>query len=57
MFTREWWSTRWYTPIVVLAALLLVLLIVGLAAVEHFANAISDPSLLTLACIPSTTAG
>jgi hypothetical protein len=57
VFTREWWSTRWYTPIVVLAALLLVLLIAGLAAVEHFAGALSDPSLLTLACIPSTTAG
>jgi hypothetical protein len=35
---RDWWSTRWYTPIVLLGALLLVLLIAGLAAMEHFAS-------------------
>lgn len=38
MLVRDWWSTRWYTPIVVLGALLLVLLIAGLAAMHHFAS-------------------
>jgi hypothetical protein len=31
---REWWSTRWYAPIFALAALLLVLLVAGLAVME-----------------------
>ncbi len=34
---REWWSTRWYTPIIALAALLLVLLVAGLAVMEMLA--------------------
>jgi hypothetical protein len=32
---REWWSTRWYTPILALAALLFALLVAGLAAMER----------------------
>jgi hypothetical protein len=38
---REWWATRWYTPIAALAALLLVLLIAGLAVMEVL---VADPS-------------
>jgi hypothetical protein len=38
---REWWGTRWYTPILALGALLLVLLIVGLAVMEML---VTDPS-------------
>jgi hypothetical protein len=34
---REWWSTRWYTPILGLAALLFALLVAGLAAMERLA--------------------
>ena len=34
MEMRESWSTRWYTPLLVLAGLLLVLLILALAVVE-----------------------
>jgi hypothetical protein len=34
---REWWSTRWYTPILALAALLFALLVAGLAAMERLA--------------------
>jgi hypothetical protein len=34
---KEWWSTRWYTPIIALAALLLVLLVAGLAVMEMLA--------------------
>ena len=34
---REWWSTRWYAPIFALAALLLVLLVAGLAVMEMLA--------------------
>jgi hypothetical protein len=34
---REWWSTRWYAPILALAALLLVLLVAGLAVMERLA--------------------
>jgi hypothetical protein len=34
---REWWSTRWYAPILALAALLFVLLVAGLAAMERLA--------------------
>jgi hypothetical protein len=34
---REWWSTRWYTPILALAALLLALLAGGLVVMEMFA--------------------
>jgi len=38
---REWWVTRWYTPILALGALLLVLLIAGLATMEML---VADPS-------------
>jgi hypothetical protein len=38
---REWWVTRWYTPILALGALLLVLLIAGLAVMEVL---VADPS-------------
>jgi hypothetical protein len=34
---REWWSTRWYTPILALGALLLVLLVTGLSVMERLA--------------------
>jgi hypothetical protein len=34
---REWWSTRWYTPILALGALLLVLLVAGLSVMERLA--------------------
>ena len=34
---REWWSTRWYMPIIVLSALLLVLLVAGVAFMEMLA--------------------
>ena len=34
---REWWSTRWYAPLVALASLLLVLLVAGLAVMEMLA--------------------
>jgi hypothetical protein len=34
---REWWSTRWYTPIITLAALLVVLILTGLAVMEMLA--------------------
>jgi hypothetical protein len=34
---REWWSTRWYTPILALAALLFALLVAVLAAMERLA--------------------
>jgi hypothetical protein len=33
----EWWSTRWYSPILALAALLFALLVAGLAAMERLA--------------------
>ena len=35
---REWWSTRWYAPIIALAALLLALLGAGLAVMEMLAT-------------------
>jgi hypothetical protein len=54
---RDWWSTRWYTPILVLGALMLVLLIAGLATMEHFAGVLSRSSLVALTCIPSPTVG
>jgi hypothetical protein len=34
---REWWSTRWYAPIVAMAGLLMLLLIAGLAAMQRLA--------------------
>jgi hypothetical protein len=34
---REWWSTRWYAPILALAALLFLLLVAGLAVIERLA--------------------
>jgi hypothetical protein len=34
---REWWSTRWYTPILALAALIFALLVAGLAVMERLA--------------------
>ena len=34
---REWWSTRWYAPLVALASLLLALLVAGLAVMEMLA--------------------
>lgn len=34
MVTRESWSTRWYTPLVALGGLLLMLLILALVFVE-----------------------
>lgn len=36
---REWWSTRWYAPIVALASLLLALLVAGLVVMEMVAEA------------------
>ena len=47
VLVRDWWSTRWYTPIVVLGGLLLVLLIAGLAAMAHFASTVHLPGGLT----------
>jgi len=46
---REW-STRWYTPLLALGALLLVLLIAGIAAMEMVAAEVSgavDPQVWT----------
>jgi len=37
---REWWSTRWYTPLLVLGAGLLVLLFLALAMVEVLTAAV-----------------
>ena len=34
----EWWSTRWYTPLVTLGALMLGLLVAGIAVMEMFAS-------------------
>jgi hypothetical protein len=36
----EWWSTRWYTPLLALGALLLGLLVAGIAVMEMFASEI-----------------
>jgi len=38
VLVRDWWSTRWYSPIVSLGALLLVLLLAGLAVMERLAG-------------------
>jgi hypothetical protein len=35
---REWWSTRWYTPLLGLGALLLALLVSGVAMMEFVAT-------------------
>jgi hypothetical protein len=42
----EWWSTRWYTPLLALGALLLALLVAGIAAMEMFAS--EGPSAVAL---------
>ena len=34
----EWWSTRWYTPLVTLGALMLGLLVAGIVVMEMFAS-------------------
>jgi hypothetical protein len=42
MRVREWWSTRWYTPILALTGLVLVLLVAGLAVIERLAAAVPN---------------
>src|SRR5262245_1077028 len=42
----EWLSTRWYTPLLALGALLLALLIAGIAVMEMFASEV--PSAVSL---------
>lgn len=38
----EWWSTRWYTPLLALGAVLLALLVAGIAVMEMFASEVSS---------------
>ena len=39
---REWWSTRWYTPLLAMGALLLALMVAGVAVMEMVAAEVSS---------------
>jgi hypothetical protein len=43
---REWWSTRWYTPLLAMGALLLALLVAGVALMEMVAAEVSSAVVL-----------